>query len=606
MRGRGSGFGEVLGIREFRALWAAELLSVLGDQLARIALALLVFDQTSSAALTALTYALTFVPAVLGGLLLSGLADRYPRRRVLIATDVLRAILAGAMAIPVLPLPVLWVLVGALSMAAGPFKAAQLALLPQILTGERYVVGLSLRQVTGQSAQLVGFASGGLLLAAVEPHLVLGLNAATFLISAALIAHSVRPRPAPNPGAPWAPGETRPVLAGNRALLPAITLVCLAGLFVVPEGIAAPYGAALGVGSLGVGLLMAADPLGSVIGAWLLARLRIPATRTAAVLLAAGAGVPLVLCVLGPGLEISIALWGLSGVFSTTYLIVVQAIVVDLVPDHRRGRVLGRISTYLYTSQGLAILAGGFAAETTGPFRAVAEAGLLGIVLVLCVGGWWRRVARSRRDLAAGSEQSLEARDRGSHVLGRHDVRLLSDGSKQNFADGAGRSHVLGRHDGHLLSGKIERGFDNRNSTSHVLGRHAEHLPSEKIERGFDKRNRTSHVLGRHGAHLPPHRTQQPSVDRNFWSHVLGRHGGHLPPGRTQRNRDYGNGHSHVLGRHDGHLPPNRLARTISVTASNALSLVRGLSSGMRALSLWVLSGHTLGNRIVARRTARA
>src|SRR5690349_7781515 len=111
MRGRGSSFREVLGIREFRALWAAELLSVLGDQLARVALAVLVFQRTSSAALTALTYALTFAPAVLGGALLSGLADRYPRRFVLVTTDVARALLAGAMAIPVLPLPVLCALV---------------------------------------------------------------------------------------------------------------------------------------------------------------------------------------------------------------------------------------------------------------------------------------------------------------------------------------------------------------------------------------------------------------------------------------------------------------------------------------------------------------
>src|SRR2546427_12519387 len=131
MRSRGPGFGEVLRIGEFRALWAAELLSVLGDQLARVALAILVYQRTSSAALTALTYALTFAPAVLGGALLSGLADRYPRRQVLIATDLIRALLAAAMAIPSLPLPALWVLVGVLSMASGPFKPAHLALLPQ-------------------------------------------------------------------------------------------------------------------------------------------------------------------------------------------------------------------------------------------------------------------------------------------------------------------------------------------------------------------------------------------------------------------------------------------------------------------------------------------
>jgi len=79
--------GEVFAIPEFRALWFARCLSLIGDQLARVALAILAFDQTGSPALTALTYALTYLPAVVSGPLLSGLADRYPRRAVMIAAD---------------------------------------------------------------------------------------------------------------------------------------------------------------------------------------------------------------------------------------------------------------------------------------------------------------------------------------------------------------------------------------------------------------------------------------------------------------------------------------------------------------------------------------
>jgi MFS family permease len=428
MRGRRPGFGEVLGVGEFRALWGAELCSILGDQFARVALALLVFQQTSSAGLTALTYALTFAPAVLGGALLSGLADRYPRRRVLVVTDLLRAALAGAMAVPGLPLPALWTLVGVLCMAGAPFKAAQLALLPQILTGERYVVGLSLRQITGQTAQLAGFASGGLIIAAVEPHLAIALNAGTFLASALLIMQGVRPRPAAmittDPRATAGPAVR---LASSRNLLPLVVLVSIAGLFVVPEGVAAPYGAAIGVGSIGVGLLMAADPLGSVLGAWLIARVRLRPTRSSMLLLAAGSGVPLVICGLGPGLLISIMLWAFSGVLSTAYLIQTQATVVELVPDHRRGQVMGRIATCLYASQGIAIVVGGVAAEVTGPFRAVAGAGLLGLVLVLCVGGWWQPVARSRRDLVVGSEHGSTG-DRSLHhsLFGMQDTSSLT------------------------------------------------------------------------------------------------------------------------------------------------------------------------------------
>jgi len=62
-------FREVFGVAEFRALWFAELFSIAGDQLARVALSVMVFRDTGSAALTGLTFALTFLPSLLGGIL---------------------------------------------------------------------------------------------------------------------------------------------------------------------------------------------------------------------------------------------------------------------------------------------------------------------------------------------------------------------------------------------------------------------------------------------------------------------------------------------------------------------------------------------------------
>ena len=65
-------FLDALRVPEFRVLWLADAQSMAGDQLARVALSVLVFERTSSALLTALTYALTFLPALIGGALLSG------------------------------------------------------------------------------------------------------------------------------------------------------------------------------------------------------------------------------------------------------------------------------------------------------------------------------------------------------------------------------------------------------------------------------------------------------------------------------------------------------------------------------------------------------
>ncbi len=153
----------MLAVREFRALWAAELLSVCGDQLARVGLAVLVYSRTSSASWTALTYALTFLPALVGGVLLGGLADRFPRRDLMVVVDVLRAVVTALMAIPSLPLPALLALVCLLTLGGAPFTAAEQALLPAILHGDRYIAGLSLRTITNQTAQIAGFLGGGAL-----------------------------------------------------------------------------------------------------------------------------------------------------------------------------------------------------------------------------------------------------------------------------------------------------------------------------------------------------------------------------------------------------------------------------------------------------------
>src|SRR5260370_5561093 len=90
-------FGAVFAIGEFRALWLAQILSVAGDQLARVALTVLVYDRTRSALLAAATYAASIVPTFLGGVMLGSLADRRPRPEVMIACGV----------VPCVPVPVM-------------------------------------------------------------------------------------------------------------------------------------------------------------------------------------------------------------------------------------------------------------------------------------------------------------------------------------------------------------------------------------------------------------------------------------------------------------------------------------------------------------------
>ena len=395
--GRRAEFREVLAIREFRALWFAELLSVCGDQLARVGLAVLVYAQTSSATWTALTYALTFLPALVGGVLLGGLADRYPRRELMVCVEVVRAVLAGLMAIPALPLPVLLVLVFLLTLGGAPFKAAQQALLPTVLHGDRYVAGLALRTVTGQSAQLAGFLGGGALVAVLDAHATLALNGGTFLLSGLVIAAGVRRRPAAR-----APHDARSTGAAkliwrDPRLRGLVALSWLVGLFVVPEGLAAPYAAGLGVAAAAVGMLMAADPVGSIVGAWVVAGIPEGRRDTATTVFAVAAGVPLALCVFGPPLGLVLLLWAISGACATAYLVLAQASFVVDVPDHHRGAAAGLAGAGVLSSQGIAVLGAGVLADLTSPVVAVAAGGVAGVLLTGLVGTSRLRAARARR-----------------------------------------------------------------------------------------------------------------------------------------------------------------------------------------------------------------
>jgi MFS family permease len=386
----GSGLGEVFRIPEFRVLWAAELFSIAGDQLARVALAVLVYGRTGSALWAAVAYALTFLPALLGGVLLSGLADRFRRREVMIVSDVARAVLVAVMAIPDLPLWVLCAVLVVVVLLGSPHTAAQGALYPEVLPGELYERGLAVRQITNQTAQLVGFATGGLLVAAVSPAVALLGNAVSFALSAVVVRIGVaeRPVPVPSPGSGPVTSELRGIIAGlveiatDRRRRALVLLAWLVGWYVVPEALAAPYADQLGAGPAAVGLLMAADPLGSVLGAWLFVRFVPAATRARLVgLMAVAAGVPLALCVLRPGVPLTLLLWAVSGMLSTAYLLQTQASFVRATPDGGRGRAIGVAASGIIAAQGAAVLLGGLLADATDPATAVAAAGVLGAVL---------------------------------------------------------------------------------------------------------------------------------------------------------------------------------------------------------------------------------
>jgi predicted MFS family arabinose efflux permease len=378
-------------VPEFRAIWVAYAQSIVGDQLARVALSILVFDRTGSAGWTAATYALTYLPALLSGALLSGLADRHPRRSVMVGADVVRAALVMMMALPVVPLPVLAALLVLAQLADGPFGAARGAMLPAVL-GSRYEHGQRVMLMTYQAGQVAGFGGGGVLVAWLGPHRSLAVDGLTFAASAIVIRVGVRHRPAAlsMAGALLSPlaqvrDAARLILADAR-LRSLVGLGWLAGFTIVAEGLAAPFVAQVGGGTASVGAMLAAKPAGTILGAYLLGRTWIGLRRRLTWLgpLAVGTSFPLTLYLTGPDLRGAILLLLLSGLCAA-YQITAGAAFVQLAPDSQRGQALGLARSGLTAVQGVGIAVGGLVAQLSGtPAGTIGAAGVAG---TLCAAG---------------------------------------------------------------------------------------------------------------------------------------------------------------------------------------------------------------------------
>jgi MFS family permease len=386
-----STFGEVFAIGEFRALWIAQVLSIAGDQLARVALTLLVFDQTRSALLAAITFAASIVPTFVGGLTLSGLADRLPRRQVMIACDLSRAALVAIMALPALPLAARVGLLFIVTMISAPFTSARAALYPDILSGDRYVLGTAVALSTLQFSQVVGFAAGGAIAGFFGVRTSLLADSATFILSALITRLWVHARPAAHIGAH--PGTLSPsgLMAGLRLvfadprLRTPMLLGWLAAFYNVPEAVAAPLGHALGGGDVAVGLLLAAGALGASFGAVMFSRLVDPARRLRWMSpLAVVSCAVLILFAFRPALPGALVILAASGLFDC-YQLAANAEFVSATPSRQRSQAFGIAQGGMSLGQGLAMILAGAAAQHYQPAVVIAASGVLGVITAVVI-----------------------------------------------------------------------------------------------------------------------------------------------------------------------------------------------------------------------------
>lgn len=376
---------------EFRALWLAQLLSVVGDQLARVALTVLVYDRTHSALLAAITFVVSIVPTFVGGVTLAWLADRYPRRGVMIACDLIRGVLVLVMAIPGMPLAALVALLFVVTLAGAPFASARAAIFPDVLSGDRYVMGTAVTVTTYQFAQVLGFAVGGTVVAFFGIRTSLVVDAVTFAGSALIVRAWVRARPAPAASARPDSSRLGGIFAGARLVLarPALrTPMCfglLAAFYNAPEGVAAPLAHALGGGAAAVGVILAANSLGQTVGAITFSRFVAPPTRLRLMgPLAVSACAVLVLFLWKPDLYVCLLILAASGLCAA-YQLAANAAFVRAAPQEQRSQAFGLAQGAMSLGQGMVMILAGAAAERHSPARVIAVFGALGAVVALSV-----------------------------------------------------------------------------------------------------------------------------------------------------------------------------------------------------------------------------
>lgn len=392
-------FRDVFASREYRFLFSATVMSWFGDYLAKAAITALVFQHTRSAILSALAFAISYLPWLFGGPVLAAIAERKPFRTVMVICDLLRAGLILLVALPGMPIPAMLALLFAASLANPPSEAARSAIYPQILTGDRYVVGQAVRTSTGQAAQLAGYAVGAAL-APFYPRLAIALNALTFALSALLIRFGVGDRrpvgdPGPRQHLARETADGFRVVFGTRVLRVIALAVFSSTLFaIVPEGLAAVWAAQLAHGESQRGwiqaMIMVANPLGYILGGLIVARFIRPDLRRRLIpVFMVAAPLALVPAYAQPS-AIALTLMAMACGFSIAGLLPpANGLFVQALPAGYRARAYGVMQGGMQITQGGAVLITGALASRFDLPTVVGTWSLAGVVVLLLVAVRW-------------------------------------------------------------------------------------------------------------------------------------------------------------------------------------------------------------------------
>jgi MFS family permease len=373
-------YSELFRTREFTPLFLSSCLSTAASTVSGLALATLVHRATQSPLLTALSMFGPSLAQMIGATTLLSAADRMPPRATVAGIAFLFGIGTAVMGIPGLPVWAVFALLLLLGLARSCGGGVQWGLLNEILAREGYLLGRSVFNMMGGGAQVVGFATGGVLVALLSPGVTLLLAAGLYLAAALTARLGLTPR------APRATG--RPSVARtwrtNAHLLSVPERRTLYLLLWVPNGLV------VGCESLYVsyapsraGALFAFAALGMLVGDVTIGRLLPPRVR-------ARLGIPFLLLLATPylafawrpGIGVAAACAALASIGFGASLIQ-QERLVALIPDELSGHALGLHTAGMLTMQGVSAALAGVIAQLTSPATAMTVMAAASIAVTL-------------------------------------------------------------------------------------------------------------------------------------------------------------------------------------------------------------------------------
>jgi MFS family permease len=361
------------------ALFGGNAISMIGNGITAIAIPWFVLETTGSAAKTGLVGFAGMLPFVLAGFFGGAIVDRLGHKRASVIADIASGITVGM--IPLLYHTVglaFWELIVLVFLGAlldTPGRTARVALMPNLAA--RAAVSLervnAADQMLNSATLLVGPTLAGLLIALLGTSNVLWLDAASFAVSALLIASLVPPPPFVKEDRTTSYLEEvreglRFIRDDNllRAILAPATVVnfLMTPLFgvVLPVYAARTYGNAVAYGALiagfGGGTLAGSIVYGVVVE-------RLPKRVTTVAAFALG-GSPIWILAFQPSLPISIGLIALTGLALSPLNPIVGTVLLKRTPERLRGRVLGAVTSLATILSPLGIITFGFALDWAG------------------------------------------------------------------------------------------------------------------------------------------------------------------------------------------------------------------------------------------------